>query len=179
MNKFFRWYYQNKNKFWVIVLMILGSYALILLLNKYASNNKNQTTIKQNYTNPSTIESEYSVVSGTYVDKNNISKANDVIDKFISYCNNKEFINAYDLLSEECKEEKYPLVEDFVNNYCNKIFKTTKIYEMQNWKNKTYRIKLYDNPMETGREGNGEFIEDYFTIVEKNGKILLSINSYS
>ena len=179
MNKFFRWYYQNKNKFWVIVLIILGSYAVILLLNNYSASSKEDTPIKQDYTNPSTVESEYSIVSGKYIDKSVISNANKVIDKFISYCNNKEFINAYNLISEECKNEMFPTVEDFINNYCNEIFKTTKIYEMQNWKNRTYRIKLYDNPMETGREGNGEFIENYFTIIEKNGKILLSISNYS
>lgn len=178
MNKFFRWYYQNKNKFWTIVLAIVGGYAILLLLNNYSANN-NETYIKQNYTNPSTVESEYSVISGEYMDKSDIAQANKIIDKFISYCNNKEFINAYSLLSEDCKNEKFPTLEDFINNYCNEIFKTTKIYEMQNWKNKTYRIKLFDNPMETGIEGNGEFIEDYFTIVEKSGKILLSINDYS
>ncbi len=179
MNKFFRWYYQNKNKFWVIVLIILGSYAIILLLDNYSTNNRNYTTTKQNYTNPSTIESEYSIISSEYVDKSDIAEANKIIDKFISYCNNKDFVDAYDLISEDCKNQIYPTLKDFVNNYCNKIFKTSKIYEMQNWKNKTYRIKLYDNPMETGTEGNGEFIEAYFTIVEKNGKILLSINIYS
>ena len=179
MNKFFRWYYQNKNKFWVIVLIILGSYAAILLLNKYSSNNEKQKVVKQNYTNPSTVETEYSVISGEYIEKSDIAEANKIIDKFISYCNNREFIAAYDLISEECRNQMFPTVEDFINNYCNEIFKTTKIYEMQNWENKTYRIKLYNNPMETGVEGNGEFIEDYFTIVEKNGKILLSINSYS
>lgn len=149
MNKFLRWYYGNKNKFWVMVLIIAGSYALILLLNKYSANNKNYTSTKQNYTNPSSVESNYSITSGKYIDESEITEANQIIDNFISYCNNKKYVEAYHLISEECKNVQFPTLEDFIINYCNEIFKTTKIYEMQNWKSKTYRIKLYENPMET------------------------------
>lgn len=149
MNKFFRWYYQNKNKFWVIVLVIIGSYGLLLLLNNNALNTGSYISTQPNYTNPNTIQSEYSVISNEYIDKSEIADANKIIDKFISYCNEKNFEAAYNLLSENCKDEKFPNLSTFIDNYCNEIFKTTKIYEMQNWKNKTYRIKLYDNPMET------------------------------
>jgi len=179
MNRFFRWYYQNKNKFWVIVLVIIGSYGLILLLNNLSrNNNSNKTSIKYNYTNENTITSQQSVISGEYLEEKVLVEANEIIDKFISYCNNKEISKAYSLISEDCKNELFPTIEDFTTNYYNRIFNTTKIYEMQNWSGRTYRIKFMENPMETGNINNGEFIEDYFTIVKKNGKILLEINNY-
>ena len=120
MNRFFRWYYANKNKFWVIVLIIVGGYGLILFLNNYiGKQNENIQYKEYSYANKETIGSQKSAVSGSYVDKEELSNANKIIDKFISYCNNKDIISAYNLISEDCQKEFFPTIEEFKNNYYN------------------------------------------------------------
>lgn len=177
MNKFFRWYYQNKNKFWVIVLIIVGSYGLILWFNNYAKSNREPKKTTINYANSNTIISEESALSQKNIDSQKLKEANNLIDKFITYCNNGDVISAYSMLSDKCKKEKFLRLEDFIDNYYAKIFETNKIYEMQNWKDSIYQVKLRNNPMSTGKIESDEFLQDFYIIEYENGKALLNINN--
>ena len=40
-----------------------------------------------------------------------------IIDQFIKYCNSKDINNAYNLLSDDCKNEVFKNIETFNNNY--------------------------------------------------------------
>lgn len=175
MNKFFRWYYQNKNKFWIIVLIIIGSYGLILWFNNYTKVNSKLKNEKANDINSNSIEE--SILFENKSEEKIFEDANKIIKQFMEYCNNGNVANAYDLISSKCKSEKFPQLEDFINNYYKKIFQTNKIYEIQRWKDTTYQIKFKDNPMTTGKIGDTTYIQDFYIIIYENGNIRLSINN--
>lgn len=184
MNKFLRWYYKNKVKFWKLVLVVIGIYLLILLLNNFSgksiSEEKNENKNITNtitYANKDSIKSEETII-GTQTEKQYIKNANEIIDKFIKYCNNEEVDKAYELISDNCKEEIFPTIQDFINLYYNNIFNITKTYKMQNWSGNTYKIEYRDSLLATGGIETEEFIRDYITI-EKNGdSAKLNINNY-
>ena len=149
MGKFFRWYYQNKNKFWVIVLLIIGGYAIILFLNNISkTNNTLSYTNTENVINSNYV-SNYSIIDNEYIDNKELQDSIEIIDRFISFCNDGKIQEAYQMISNNCKKTMFPTLEDFRKNYYNRVFKTTKIYEVQNWSTKTYLIKFRENPMET------------------------------
>lgn len=183
MNKFLRWYYRNKLKFWTTVLIVLGIYLLILLLNNFSeadlqkekTENIISNTIK--YTNKSSIKSEETIIGGQ-TKTEDIKTANEIIDNFIKYCNNEEVEKAYELISDNCKEEMFPTIDDFIKLYYNNIFNITKTYQMQNWSGKTYKIEYKDSLLATGGVETDKFIRDYITIEQKGNIIKLNINNY-
>lgn len=170
IHKILRWYRDNKVKFWKNVLLIIGIVFLVYFLNNYLSQKtKEEGTINKNiYYNASTIKSQQSLISSENVEQENLKVANEIIDKFINYCNNLDYNNAYYLLSEECKEQNYPNIEIFKQNYVDRNFSTYKTYKMQNWNNNTYKIEYRESPLDTGGEENQEFIRDYITITSDN-----------
>lgn len=182
MNKFLRWYYKNKVRFWTRVLIVLGIYLIILLLNNFSAKSIEEETQKQTintvtYVNKDSVKAEETII-GTQTEKEDIKNANQIIDRFIKYCNNEETEEAYELISDDCKEEIFPTIQDFINLYYNNIFKITKTYKMQNWSGNTYKIEYKNSLLATGGIETDEFIRDYIT-VEQNGEDLkLNINNY-
>ena len=105
-------------------------------------------------------------------------EAKKIIDNFVTYCNNGEIEEAYNLLSEECKEELFPDLETFKNNYHSKIFTDYKMYNLMAWINSdncfTYKVEITEDILTTG--GASELnIEDYYTIVKNNNEYKLNI----
>ena len=152
MGKLFSLYNQNKNLFWLIVITIVAVIVLLHVLNGYVAKsdserNKDNTIVnsitnyEENKNNP--------VVEG---EKLNETVGN-TIDEFITFCNEGKPEEPYNLLSDECKEQLYPTLKDFTNNYYNRIFKETKVYSYQAWttyKNKsTYRINFTEDSLAT------------------------------
>ena len=86
------------------------------------------------------------------------------------------------MLSNSCKERLYPTIEYFKNNYIDKVFTQKRIYNLESWistnNRYTYKIKILDDIIQTGARDNGNVVEDYITIENKNNKYELKINSY-
>ena len=95
--------------------------------------------------------------------------------KFISDCNKRKIEEAYNYLSKECKEELYPSIEEFKNNYIDKVFGSPKISTVENWKENIYKINLRDDIIATGN-ANSQIIQDYITIVNENGEKKINLN---
>ena len=118
---------------YVIIIFIFGFILLRIVmsaLSDYHKDNQNVAYIEEK----SIYEDDsYSVITENR-NNSNINKVNvNIIDNFIEYCNNGNVKEAYDLLSSDCKESKYPNVDIFTNNYYNKIFETSKTYTVQAW----------------------------------------------
>ena len=106
-----------------------------------------------------------------------------VIEEFIDFCNRKEIQKAYDLLTEACKEEKFKSnIQLFKSNYVDKIFVGKKTYTIQNWINtyqNTYKIKIIDDMLSSGKISSSEnTIEDYYTIETIGNETKLNIDAY-
>lgn len=76
------------------------------------------------------------------------------ISKFIDYCNTGKIEEAYNMLSSECKEEKYNTIEDFEKEYINKKFKI-RICDYNTIKqDEIYIVKLIQDFLIVGKENS-------------------------
>lgn len=171
--------FENRYKILAIIVAIILVLCLIRVLNEFAkqSNNRNnENTI--NLTN--TYKPQETAVLGSNVKEETQEQNTKVMDEFIKYCNSKEIEKAYNLLTDECKIEKFSnSIENFKKNYVEKIFTTTKTYNMQSWinaENPTYKVRILNDVLATGN--TGEVVEDYVTIVRENNEYKLNLNSY-
>lgn len=180
MNRFIRWYNRNRKTFWLVVVISIIIISIPQALNQYAKNNKKDVSSSTN--NTTTYNNKkYSVISEKNIEDKESDEFSNIIDEFIELCNNKNAEEAYKLISNECKEKIYPTLEDFINNYCNKIFENKKTYSIQLWvasgSHYTYKVNLKEDILASGNV-NSASIEDYYTIVKEDNVYKLNINNY-
>lgn len=176
MNKLVRFYNQNRHIVWVVILSIAAVIVVIQILDKFAYE-KNNTSKNVNISNNNNIDYNYSIITGQEVNKN----VSNVVDEFIEFCNNGQIENAYEMLSEECKKNIYPSLEDFTKKYYNKIFSEKRAYNCQAWISQgithTYRIDFTEDMLATGSPAQTSIV-DYYTVVKNNDEYKLNINKY-
>ena len=72
---------------------------------------------------------------------------NTTIDTYFNYCNNKQYNEAYAMVSDECKEVYFPKIEAF-KEYIDIVFNEKKIYYLQNFSNYNgmyiYRMRIME-----------------------------------
>ncbi|MBQ9659454.1 MAG: hypothetical protein IJV31_11975 [Clostridia bacterium] len=195
MHNLLRLYNQNRKTIWKIIIIIISIIVLIRVLNyiaginnkKRISNSQNSNTSEKissntnnnNRNNSNTIIStNKSLVEGREISSESLNTAKDTIDKFINYCNNGETQNAYDILTDECKELMYPTLNVFYNNYCKNLFEEKKQCAISNWTGNVYKVIIAPDALASGVINTQKETTDYITIVNKNGEYKLNINSY-
>lgn len=190
MVKIRRIYNQNKKSIWLIVLIIFFLLLILKLVNywvgvneeKKAMNNRNVNIVNNNYNiaDNSVIKSSESAVSGEDISENQLKVANDIIEKFFDYCNNGKYQDAYDLLTNDCKEEIYNTIEVFKESYCKNVFNgEVKNVSAENWINNTYKVKINDDYLSSGKYTEQNTKIDYITIQkDENNEYKLNINGY-
>ena len=102
-----------------------------------------------------------------------------VIERFVQYCNNKQIEKAYDLISDECKQLLFPNIEVFKTNYYNIIFTQKRSYSAEEWEKNTgiYRVRYTNDIMADGKVADNQY-EDYIKIASTTKGIQLNINSF-
>ena len=181
-----RYYYNNKAKIWKTILIIVSILAIIQLINYFVKRDNENTlqnqktnTVQNTIVNNTSLTTDKSSTTGTKVDENKLEKEVNVVEQFLDLCNNQEFVKAYELLSDECKENVFDNYEKFKNNYCDKIFTSKKTYTMENWAGSTYKVRIAEDILATGQTSNsGVAIQEFITIVTNNGEKRLNINNY-
>lgn len=170
---------QNIIKIIVGVIVVILVIVVIQLLNENAKNDRKKVA---NTTNVIVDSSSDTIVSGGDVKEETNVKNKSIMESFIEYCNAQKIEEAYNLLSQACKETLYPTIEDFKNMYYLNVFTSGKSYDVQSWINDTdkytYKVRLVEDMLATGKYDNSKVIEDYFTIVNEGTEEKLSINSY-
>lgn len=171
-----RFYYQNKDKIWKIIIFIVFIFAVLQVIN-YINKRKNEeeilNSIMQEEKKDENI-SNISTLTGESIPEEKIEEDTDIMKEFFNLCNNREFEKAYDLLTEECKETLFNTYDIFKTTYCDKIFNNQKNYKIENWIGDTYKVRIYEDPLATGKVSEDIAIQEYYTIV--NNK--LNINNY-
>lgn len=134
----------------------------------------NQTT-----TNNTIISSNQSAITGELIPSTTIKEKTEIIQQFVTYCNNKNVVEAYSLLSKDCKNEIYKTQEDFEKNYINNIFKSgiPKIAKVENWIDNIYKVDFVEDIMSTGII-NGESVQDYITLVTEDDVPKMNISGF-
>ena len=177
MNRFIRYWNQNRKKIIITIAIIAFIFLLTRLLNYIAKNNNESGEDKQIIDVSKPIQS---VITGEQVSAEITDKNTQIIRQFINYCNESEYTSAYELLTDECKEQVFNNnINLFISNYCESIFKTKKISEIDLWlslnNTYTYKVKFYeDNLLSTGGSQMSSNKEDYITV----NKDKLSINEF-
>ena len=179
------WYNQNRRKFWGIIIacVLIGLIMWRLIYNILGPNNQvpQQSQISQidtNTLNSITVTSENSAITGrrTTINKDGIT----AIDNFVSYCNSGNIQEAYNLISDECKEEMYSDIIKFQEHYYKPVFGNGKrTVSTENWIGNTYKVVLNEDFLATGKYNKEKSLQDYITIVKDGeGNSKLNINSY-
>lgn len=181
-----RYINQNMNKIIGSIIVILFVLLIIHFLNNSIKANKKLMGNKE-YT-VEEIENISNYVDEETLKDNNISNSNlksekiDLIIEFINYCNNEQIENAYELLSDTCKQTLFSTQEKFYNNYYKKIFDGKKTYNIQYISSdgdiKTYQVLILDDIMTSGKYDKNKVHEDHMSIVEENGVQKLNISNF-
>ncbi len=171
--------FENRYKILAVIVAIILILCVICALNEMAKQSANQEK-QANTISTSSYKPQETAVLGENVSQSIQEENTKIMDEFISLCNKKQIEKAYALLTDECKKEIFnSKLQNFEKDFIEKIFNGTKTYSMQSWinsKNPTYKVRILNDVMSTGKIG--EVIEDYYTIVNEKGEYKLSINSY-
>ena len=76
----------------------------------------------------------------------------DIVKNFAEYCKNKEYDEAYKLISDECKEERFQSIESF-KEYISNIYTENSHYNI-NYEDAfdlEFKIEVYDNVIDKGK----------------------------
>lgn len=184
MHKVLSFYYSNRKIIWTAILAIALMIILLQTLNNDAKkrNSKINTNDEINSSSNTTIypnNQEDSLRSNYNSEKIQDEKLK-LISAFLEKCNNGKIEEAYDFLSTDCKEEMFPVLEKFKNDYTDLVFNTAKTYDIKLWmsgKYSIYKISIYENALATGVVNNNA-IDSYYTVVEENNDYKININNF-
>lgn len=171
MEGFRIFFHENIIKIIATIVAIIMILALIYVLNGYYKNKKNNPEETQT----AEYGRDYAILTDTQKNEAVYTKETNIMQQFVDYCNAKDYENAYNLLTDDCKEVLYPNINIFIENYCNPNFATPKTCNFQAWNTFTYLVEIRNDAITSGEYTNTEYVRDYYTI-STDGK--LSINSY-
>lgn len=169
VNDFFKRY---KNT----IIVIIIAWAVIVAVNyllKYMNENKEPST---------TYEPNKAVMDDSTVPSKLQEPINELISQFVGYCNDKNYEAAYNLIDDECKEALYPSIDVF-KKYVDNIYRTKKIYNIQNFsnidKNYIYEVRILDDIIATGTNGSGYiYYEEKFVMKDTKDGLKMSIGGF-
>lgn len=178
-----RWlsnFYRNNKEKISKFIKVFGLLILIGIALAYSI--ENNSSKNENNSGTAVYNPTKTIISGKDIDKETYQKEENLVKIFVDYCNNKQIQEAYNLLTEECKQKMYPNIETFEKNYYNVIFNQYRECNLQSWVSSdnynTYKVTFIEDIMSTGNYENVEKFEDYITIVRKNGEQKINVNSY-
>ena len=171
MRKLIKYFNQNRKKILLIVLIIVFLIILVRVLSYSIKINEQEknNSISNNDSNKDTSIPVETIISGEEIPEEDAIENKDIIDKFVKACNNKQYTEAYDMLSNKCKNNVFnDTIENFINNYVQIIFEPSKTYKLEGWlskENLTYKITyINDDILATGGKYEGPNYTDYITI---------------
>lgn len=184
MHKILSFYNSNRRVIWIAILAIAFTIILLQTLNNDAKkrNSEINTNDEINSSSNTTIypNNQEDSLSSNYNSEKIQDEKLKLISAFLEKCNNGKIEEAYDLLSTDCKEEMFPVLEKFKNDYTDLVFNTDKTYDIKLWmsgKYSIYKISIYENALAAGVVNNNA-IDSYYTVVEENNDYKININNF-
>lgn len=102
-----------------------------------------------------------------------------LVESFINYCKETKIEDVYALLSNKCKEDLYPTINDFQKKYYNNIFNVKRTVRIEyDYEKDLYKITFYRDLLETGKLTDATNIVDYYKIEEEVIESKIYINYY-
>lgn len=160
------------------IIIILSVWIIILIINYFVGKMKTENIeIDTNY------KPHESIMGNEEVPEKVRSKVEELIGQFVEYCNNKDYEAAYNLLSDDCKNNIYSDM-DLFKQYVDSVFPSKKIYNIQNFSNKDniyiYTVNILDDILATGLNNNEDehIYSEKYVIINQNDELKLSIRQY-
>lgn len=172
VRQFFR---KNKKKIYIILIVL----ALIIAINSYLGYLKEKEPPSVSYKphNP--------VISGDEVkDKKTQNTIEDKIKEYMDYCNKKEYENAYNCISDNCKKYKFNNKINNFKKYVDYIFDGEKVYSIQDYSNSgniyVYQVTISEDILATGmnNENSEEVYEEKIVIIKNGDESSLAVAGY-
>lgn len=147
--KFRRFFRKYRRILFVIVII----WAIIYFINKILANTTND------YVGETTYKPHTAVINNSKVASSSMQKnIEEMIDEYVTYCNDGEFDKAFEMLSDDCKEYEFDNNIEKYMSYVYTKMPTPKEYSLQNYSSteyggKTmyiYEIKYTDDLLATG-----------------------------
>ena len=161
-----------------IIIIVLLLWLLVMVINQFLKNYSFQDFERTTYNEHQAI-----MDTGETVPQRLEQPINETIDTYFNYCNNKQYEEAYQMVSDDCKRIYFPTLEDF-KEYVDIVFDENKIYYLQNFSNYNgtyiYRMRIMEDLMATGltNKDNLYFYEEKIALKEEDDKISLSLRQY-
>lgn len=181
-----RWYNQNRKTIWKVTGIVVFLIIILQVLNYFAGRqnnieNNNLTTgnlAQKEYTDLS-LSSDKSVLSNEKITSSQADSI-ETINTFFAYCNEGKVEKAYELLTDECKEEMYPELKYFKDNYYKTVFNgEKKNISLENWTGDIYKVEIGEDILSTGIYDKSNTRQEYIKIEEiDNNQYKLNINNY-
>lgn len=189
MHNLKRFYDQNRKGIWMAVIIIASIFILLQLLNYFARKNNEKELNNSNNTeeivpNNSTstnvnLKSSKSAITGESISEQNLNTAKETIENFIDLCNTRNLEEAYNMLTEECKNQMYTSVDVFEQAYYKNVFNgEEKSCNIENWTGDIYKVNIVGDMLATGKSNNGYTKQDYITVKKEDNNYKLNINNY-
>ena len=148
-------------------LVIVGVIAVVQILDQIAIDYNKYNKSNSNIVSSQSAEEKEEIKENIYL-----------IDIFIKYCTEQKIEGAYKLLSQDCKNDKYPNLEDFKNNYYNKIFNKKLNIEVEfDSKTNLYKVTFYEDMLESGKIEGRDNIVQYCKIQQENQERKIYLNA--
>lgn len=163
-------------KYKKVIIFLIILWAIILLVNYALKNMPKDEKPKTTY------EPNISVMTDDEVPEKWQETIESTIDKFIQRCNNKEYETAYNMISEDCRQELYPTLNSF-QKYVDAKFVTKRSYSIQNFSNVgkqyIYDVNLMEDLMATGlTDKEFYYDEEKFVFTEKDKNLKFAIDGF-
>ena len=184
LNQIIRYFNQNKRKIIIGVAVIAFLIILLTIINSAIKQNRQKENIDPNdYAVTDLEKPNESIISDVNLSEETAKINSEIIKSFVEACNNKNYEQAYNLLSAECKEVEYPTLQDFQNDYIKHIMENSVSYQLELWTVYdgyiTYRVTFYEgNLLQNGGIPPEENYVDYITLLQEENEIKLNINKF-
>lgn len=164
-------------RYWKYIVSVVVVWIVVIFINRYLKNNPREIDIVNTYSPDTPV-----IDNGGTIPRKDKEKVNETIDQYFNYCNNKEYKNAYDMLSKDCQDYLYSSGVSSFKEYVDSVFQSKKIYNIQNYSNigKTYiyTIRILDDIMSTGTTGGYDTYQEKIALIDENGTMKISNQGY-
>ena len=106
------------------------------------------------------------------------------IENYVSFCNSGDYVSAYNLISDDCKQNFFGSSYNNFVEYVSEKFGSGKCYSIQDYSNTDdvyiYSVKLFEDFLATGLTNQSyRYVEEKMAVsYDDNGEIVFSVGNY-
>lgn len=166
-------------KYGKVVFIVFIVWLIVFLFNMYLRNRPPKLEADKTY-NPDKPIIDY----GGSVPKSQKEEVNKTLDTYLNYCKNKDYENAFNMITSDCKSYLYRNDINEFKKYVDSVFDKFNNYSyVQNYSNQekvyTYEVTILNNDiLSTGTTGGYEKYQEKITIIEEDGTKKIANQGY-